>query len=157
MKISKIAVIFVILAITLTGIHCKKSEDPTGPEDVNFDGTWVANSATAGTKMIYDASETNPLLIADVVPLGATLSITVLGNNYSLILVEPGEDPFVDTGDFLVEGNNISLTSDDPEEEVLSFKYSIDGNMLTLTADDVFFPGLDDTPAKLTIILKRIT
>ena len=157
MKISNIMVILVIMAVALSGIHCKKSEDPTGPEEANFDGTWVANSATAGTKMIYDASETNPLLVADVVPLGATLSITVVANNFSLILVEPGEDPFVDTGDFLVEDNNITLTSEDPEGEVLSFQFTLEGNMLTLRADDVFFPGLEDTPAKLTVILKRIS
>ena len=157
MKISKIAVIFVILAIALTGIHCKKSESPTEPEDINFDGTWVANANTPGTKMIYDASETNPVLIVDVVPdpFFATIAITVSGAKYSLILVQPGDDPIADTGAFVVEGKTITLTSDDPEEDVLIFDFTLDGSMLTLETDNVFFPQTE-TPAKLTLVLKKV-
>jgi len=156
MKISKIAVLFVILAIALTGIQCKKSEDPTGPEDVNFDGTWVANSATSGTKMIYDATDSNPILYVDAVEMGATLSITVVGDDYSLILVEPEEEPMVDTGTFKAEGDQITLTSDDPEEDVLTFTWSLDSDLLTLKSDDVSFPGFE-IPAKLTLVLKKIS
>jgi hypothetical protein len=156
MKISKLAILFVILAIAITGIHCKKSEDPTEPGDVNFDGTWVANANTPGTKMVYDASESNPVLLVDVVPMGATLSITVVGDNYSLILVEPGEDPIPDTGTFAVNGDQMTLTSDDPEEDVLTFTWSLDGDMLTLRSEDVYFPG-SEIPAKLMLVLKKIS
>ena len=153
MRVSKLLALLVVIALVLTGIHCKKSTEPTD-ETVSFVGSWVA------TEMVYDATAANPLIpVTDVILLGASLSITVNEDDtYDLILVQPGADPDPDDGNFAVDETNkiITMTSNDPEEGLLVFTYSLDGNIMTLVTDDVFFPPGTEIPAILTIKLKKV-
>ena len=106
--------------------------------------------------MEYDATAVNPALKVNVLDPGASLTISVQGSRYSLILVEPGADPSTDTGAFVAANNTITMTSDDAEEDVLVFAYTRDGNFVTLNTEGVFFPETS-IPAKLKIILKKIS
>ena len=155
MKFNKFTVFGLILLLAFSGIYCKKDET-TEPQETGFDGTWTANSDVAGTQMLYDATDSNPALKVDVLDLGASLTITVVGSRYTLILVEPGSDPTTDTGAFVAANNTITMTSDDPEEDVLVFSYTRDGNFLTLNTSGVDFPNTS-IPAKLTIVIKKIS
>jgi len=155
MKLDNLSIFGLVFILALSGIYCKKDET-TGPQATDLDGTWTANADVSGTKMEFDATDSVPDLKQDIVLLGGSITITVLGARYTLVLVEPGGAPSTDTGAFVSANNTITMTSDDPEEDVLVFSYTRDGDFITLNTTGVDFPNTS-IPAKLTIVLKKIS
>ena len=154
MKPDNLLIFSLVSILVLSGIYCKKDET-TGPQATDLDGTWTANADVSGTKMEFDATDSVPELKQDIVLLGGSITITVLNARYTLISVEPGKAPTTDSGAFAAANNTITLTSDDPEEDVLVFLYTRNGDFITLNTTGVDFPNTS-IPAKLTIVLKKI-
>ena len=158
MKLTNFVTLLLIFVLALSGFNCKSSEDPTDTNDPSsLVGAWVANAATEGTKMVF--KEPNSGFELNVVPLGATVNVTLASNNdYTLTLTFPGEDPVVETGKATFSGNQLTMTPDDFPEDAITFTYSRSGDFLTLNADDVefAFDGENDVPAELTLVLKKV-
>ena len=161
MKISKIAVMLVVLAIALTGIQCKKSEDITGVGDISaFVGAWIANGNVDGTKMTI-AKKSNPAIKIDMFLFQSSIAITVLpDNSYTLVIVVPPlELDETETGSISIDGNKIIMTTDGDPPEAITFTYSFEGDFLSLVDNDNEFDfDLDgvDEPAIFDIILKKV-
>jgi hypothetical protein len=154
MHLNKILILILALMIALTGFYCTK--DPTESESTDFTGTWTASLGTAGTKMEFDASEINENFKADFLNIGASFTLAIQGLRYSLLwIIDPTNDPTTGTGSLDISDKRITLTSDDAEEDILSFDYTRDGSFVTLKTSDVYYPGTE-IPAKLTIIMKKI-
>jgi hypothetical protein len=159
MNPNKILILILSLIISLSGLNCTKDE-PTESESTDFTGTWTASMTTAGTKMEYDASEINENFKTDFLDFGASFTIAIQGLRYSLLwVIDPTNDPTADTGSLVIKDKKFTLTSDDAEEDILSFDYTrddtSDGSFVTLKTSGVYYPGTE-IPAKLTIIMKKI-
>ena len=158
MNISKLVIFFVVLTMAFTAIQCKKSS-PTEGDISDFVGAWKAGATQVGTQMNYTSKE-EPSTEFKLVQLGATIDVVVKSDNtYTLTLLIPLlEINEVEKGKMTIDGNKVTMTADDYPDEAITFDYNINGDMLSLISDDTEFDfNFDDVdePAILSIILKK--
>lgn len=159
MRITKLVALILVLALALTALNCKKSS-PTEDSASDLVGTWKAGPTTEGSLMTY-TSKSSPPITVDMIMFQSTIDIILRSDNsYTLTLVVP---PFdineVEEGKVSFSGNKVTLTANDYPDDAITFEYSLDGNLLSLVANDAEFDfnfdDIDD-PAILKIILKKM-
>ena len=163
MRIIKLMTALAVLSLALIGYNCKDSESPEGAIPEKYIGTWEAKITIEGTLIEY-APVDNPEQGVDVRLLGAEISVTLnKDGSYSLRFDDPIEGEDTDQGSIALDEdlNIITLTSNDPEEEVLIFAYEWEDDntlkLITQTDFDFTLQGNEPIPAIVTIILKRVS
>jgi hypothetical protein len=159
MKATKLISMFVIFVLALTAIQCKKSES-TEADPKDLVGAWTANKDVDGTKMDFTSLE-NPANTVKMFLFNASIDIVLNSDNtYTLTLVVPPLDiDEVEEGMATFSGNKITLTADDYPDEAITFEWSLNGSLLSLTTNDAEFDfnfDDEDDPAKLDIILRKL-
>ena len=160
MRVSKLLALIVVIALVFTGVHCKKSADPT-EEEFSFIGTWIASPDVEGTAMILDARDVNPIFFVDAVSiLGAVVTVVITEeDSYTMTVVMGGDSLLEEVGTILFEGNEVTLTPDDVPEEALTYTYSRDGNLVSLVGEDIpweFWGTGTEIPTTITLIIKKV-
>ena len=144
-------------AVAMLAAFAAGCSDSTAPEDITLAhlvGTWNATSAVF--------SEVGGTGSADVIALGATLSITVgPSGSYTINVSLPGEGAELETGTLTVANGVITATPTEQGEDPETIQIrSLEGDNMTLLFADEEWDFTDDsidneTPATLTITLVR--
>ncbi len=125
--------------------------DTTGLEVDDLAGTWTASS-------IVFTSVADPLVTADLVADGATMTLTLAEDNtYTLVITFPQEENEDEAGSYVVAGSTLTL-SQTGEGSPSVFVIIRDGDTMTLTVADeefAFVEGADEEAATLVVILTR--
>ncbi len=143
-----LSVIGLLMALT---VGCSDSTDPQDVTLADLVGTWV------GTKAEF-TSQADPGLVFDLVANGGTFNFTLASDG--TLTGTQGIAPFVEqwSGTVTVANGIITVTDDDVPPEVLSFTFTLSGNQLSMTTDDVEFafpPSEVEVPVILVLELLR--
>jgi len=139
--------------LILLSVGCKK-EETTEPEitvPAIVVGTWVASSWT------FNALATDSTI--DLIANGAELTVVLQNSGrYTLIITAPGESPDYETGGLSFSGDQMTITSDNPNEGISVMTWSVTGTTMTLlsTESDYDFDGDNiGDPATMSMILQK--
>ena len=142
------------LIASLLLISCKKSDQPTEPANTvpsEVVGTWIASQWTF---VSTDSAST-----VDVIAIGADLTVVLqTSGRYTLIVTYPNDPTEYETGVLSFSGDQMTITSDNPNEGITVMTWSVSGTSMTLLSTDDDFDFDDDgnsEPAIMTIVLDR--
>ena len=154
---TKLLILFLVLSLALLSINCKDDEeDSVIPE--KYVGTWVANSATQGSKIEY-APQADPDNGVDLTAIASVRATLNRDGSYSLTFVDPIDGESTDSGTISLNEQDKTILLNSNTDEDVPFVYEwIDDNTLqlqTLTEFDFTLSGNPEVPTIVTLILKR--
>ncbi|TFH64663.1 MAG: hypothetical protein E4G90_07640 [Gemmatimonadales bacterium] len=125
--------------------------DSTGVEIADLTGTWNAT-------VVEFTNPANTAVKFELINEGGSLSLVVAANgDYTLNVLFPGDPVEVQQGTIGIVGNVLTL-SETGQGSPTDFVFTLSGNTLTLTTNDVEFDFDDDgtdEPASLRIVFQR--